>query len=110
MDAYFKDGWATSLAFFANRLKRTGLARKVQHFDNSSQHYYFVSRGAWISLLRAFRAHGDYTSAMERGVTQDELEAVFTDWCAQRMRSGDEVFCYYGSRYTVENIGCNIEY
>ena len=109
MDAYYKDGWATSLAFFANRLKRTGLSRKVQNFDISAQHYYFISRAAWISLLRAFRAHRDYEISVESGVSQTQLEAIFTDWCKKRMDSGDQVFRYYCSRYMF-GLGALFEY
>ena len=54
LDAFFKPNWPSFLAYFARILKRTKLSRKVQNYDASEQHYYFVSRGATLSLLRLY--------------------------------------------------------
>ena len=105
LDAHYKEGWSTYLAYFAKVLKRTKLSRKVLHYDTAEQHYYFVARGALLCMLRAYRKHADYTAMVESGATsQEELTEGFMKWCELRMSSGDEQFRYYASQ-TVFGVG-----
>ena len=52
-----------------------------------------------LCLLRTFRKHADYTSAIEAGpLSQEALTELFMAWCTRRMNSGDELFRYYGGQ------------